>query len=53
MKRDPIINSAASSSGKTSNASAGRIKSVSGGSANYSSPSLKGIPAPNNPYKGR
>lgn len=53
MARDPIINPAATASGKPSNASAGRIKSVSGGGPNYSGAGLsKGSPPPNNPYKG-
>jgi len=50
--RDPIINKASSSSGSPKNASAGRVKSISGGGANFSKNlDLKsGAPCPNNPY---
>lgn len=54
MKRDPILNPTASSSQSTSNASAGRIKSVSGGGPNFSPAGQRaGSPPPSNPYKGR
>lgn len=49
--RDPIINKPSTSSGSPKNASAGRIKSISGGGANFSSSSQpKGSPPPNSPY---
>ena len=54
MARDPIINPAASSSQKTKNASAGRIKSISGGGPTFSKVGNQaGSPPPNSPYKGR
>lgn len=54
MKRDPIIQPASNASGRPSNASAGRIKSISGGSPNFSPANNRmGSPPPNNPYKGR
>ena len=54
MARDPIIQPAASAKASTKNASAGRIKSISGGGPSYSpAGQAKGSPAPNNPYKGR
>lgn len=55
MARDPIINPASSSSGSPKNASAGRIKSLSGqGGANFSGAGQRaGSPAPNSPYKGK
>ena len=55
MNRDPITNKTASASGSPKNASAGRIKSISGGSPNYSgsNATTKCAPSPNNPYKGR
>lgn len=54
MARDPIVNAASSSSGKPKNASAGRIKSISGGGPAFSSAKQSaGSPAPNSPYKGK
>lgn len=54
LARDPIVRPASSSSGKPSNASAGRIKSISGGGPNFSGSNAtrKTAPPPNNPYKG-
>lgn len=54
MKRDPIVEPAASGKQSTRNDSAGRIKSVSGGGPNFSPAGNRGgSPSPNNPYKGR
>ena len=54
MKRDPIYQEP---KGKASpkNASAGRIKSISGGSPSFSgaNATTKRSPSPNSPYKGR
>lgn len=52
MKRDPITNPAATSSGNPKNASAGRIFAIKGGSPNYSgsNATTKCSPPPNNPY---
>lgn len=50
--RDPIVAKTSTSSGSPKNASAGRIKSISGGGASFSSSSQsKGSPPPNNPYR--
>lgn len=53
--RDPIIQPASSGKASPKNASAGRIKSISGGGANFSgsNATTKGSPAPNSPYKGK
>lgn len=53
MAKDPIINPAASGSGSPKNASAGRVKSISGGSPTYSGSNAtrSSAPPPNNPYK--
>lgn len=55
MARDPIINPAANASASVKNASAGRIRSISGPgntSAKVSSSQGKtSAPAPVNPYK--
>lgn len=55
MKRDPIINAEAGSKQSARNDSAGRIKSISGGSPNFSggNATTNRSPSPNNPYKGR
>ena len=54
MKRDPIIQPTKGTA-SPKNASAGRIKSISGGSPNYSgsNASTNRAPTPNSPYKGR
>lgn len=52
--RDPITQPASSSKQSTKNASAGRIKSISGGGPAFSSAKQSaGSPAPNSPYKGK
>jgi hypothetical protein len=55
MARDPILNPASNGSGSPKNASAGRIKSISGpGNTSASVPKGQGrnsAPAPVNPYK--
>ena len=51
--RDPIIqDSPGTAGGSVKNASAGRVKSISGGGPNFSgkSPDSSGWPSPNNPY---
>lgn len=54
-RRDPIINEASSGSGPTKNASAGRIRSISGpgntSSTVSKSQGKNAAPAPINPYK--
>jgi len=54
--RDPIIQDKPGlAGGSVKNASAGKIKSISGGGPNLSSKSANprdGFPVPNNPYKG-
>lgn len=53
MKPDPIVQPT-SGNASPKNASAGRIKSISGGGPNMSPSSQRaGSPPPNNPYKGR
>lgn len=52
--RDPIVNAASSSKQSVKNASAGRIKSISGGGPAFSSAKQStGSPAPASPYKGK
>lgn len=55
MARDPITQPASTASGKPKNASAGRIKAISGGGPSFSSAKQSaGSPAPNSPYgKGK
>lgn len=51
MARDPITQPASTSSQKTKNVSAGRIKSISGGGPGFSSTKQAcGSPAPKSPY---
>lgn len=55
MKRDPIINKAATSAGSPRNTSAKTVKSISGGPPNYSggNASTSRSPTPNSPYGKR
>lgn len=54
--RDPIVQAKpGTAGGSVSNASEGRVKSISGGGPNLSPKSANprdGFPVPNNPYKG-
>lgn len=53
--RDPITNTASSASGSPKNASSGRVKSISGGGANFSDKHdmKSGFPPPKSPYSGK